>query len=57
MIFSVRTDAYEDGGFKEKQEALEREQKWRLVEVSEPFSPLRYEDPELKAQVFGYQVH
>ncbi len=26
-----------------------------MVEVSEPFSPLRYEDPELKAQVFAYQ--
>ena len=57
MIFSVRTDVYEEGGFKEKQEALEREGRWQLVEVSEPFSPLRYEDPELKAQVFSYQVH
>jgi predicted TPR repeat methyltransferase len=57
MIFSVRTDVYEDSGFKEKQEALEREGRWQLVEVSEPFSPLRYEDPELKAQVFAYQVH
>ena len=57
MIFSVRTDVYEEGGFKEKQEALEREGRWQLVEVSEPFSPLRYEDPELKAQVFAYQVH
>jgi predicted TPR repeat methyltransferase len=57
MIFSVRTDVYEEGGFKDKQEALEREGRWQLVEVSEPFSPLRYEDPELKAQVFAYQVH
>ena len=57
MIVSIRTDVYEEGGFKEKQEALEREGRWQLVEVSEPFSPLRYEDPELKAQVFAYQVH
>ena len=57
VIFSVRTDVYEEGGFKDKQEALEREGRWQLVEVSEPFSPLRYEDPELKAQVFAYQVH
>jgi len=27
------------------------------VQVSESFSPLRYEDPELKAQIFAYQVH
>jgi predicted TPR repeat methyltransferase len=57
MIFSVRTDVYEEGGFKDKQEALEREGRWQLVQVSEPFSPLRYEDPELKAQIFAYQVH
>jgi predicted TPR repeat methyltransferase len=57
MIFSVRTGVYKEGGFKYKQEALEREGRWHLVEVSEPFASLRYEDPELKAQVFAYQVH
>jgi predicted TPR repeat methyltransferase len=56
IIFSVRTDVYLDEGFKEKQEALEREGRWQLVEVTEPFSHLRYEDPELKVQVFAYQV-
>jgi predicted TPR repeat methyltransferase len=56
MIFSVRTDVYEEGGFKEKQEALEREGRWQLLEMSEPFSQLRYEDPELKVRVFAYQV-
>jgi SAM-dependent methyltransferase len=56
MIFSVRTDVYEDGGFKAKQEALERGNRWRLLEVTEPFAHLRYEDPELKVQVFAYQV-
>jgi hypothetical protein len=30
---------------------------WQLVEMSEPFASLRYEDPELQAQVFAYQVH
>ena len=56
MIFSVRTDVYEEGGFKEKQEALEREGRWQFLEMSEPFSQLRYEDPELKVRVFAYQV-
>ena len=56
MIFSVRTDVYEDGGFKGKQEALEKEGRWQLLEVTEPFSHLRYEDPELKVQVFAYRV-
>jgi SAM-dependent methyltransferase len=56
VIFSVRTDVYEEGGFKDKQEALEGEGRWRLVEASEPFSHLRFEDPDLKVQVFAYQV-
>lgn len=56
VIFSVRTDVYLEGGFREKQEALEREGRWHLVEASEPFSHLRFEDPELKVQVFAYQV-
>ena len=56
VVFSVRTDVYEDGGFKEKQEALENEEKWQLVEMTEPFSHLRFEDPDLKVQVFAYRV-
>jgi predicted TPR repeat methyltransferase len=56
MIFSVRTDVYVEGGFKDKQEALEAEGRWQLVEASEPFSHLRFEDPDLKVQVFTYWV-
>jgi SAM-dependent methyltransferase len=56
VIFSVRTDVYLEGGFKEKQEALEREHGWRLVEMTESFAHLRFEDPELKVRVFAYQV-
>ena len=56
VIFSVRTDVYEDGGFKDKQEALEREEKWQLLEMSDPFAHLRFEDPDLKVRVFAYQV-
>ena len=56
IIFSVRTDVYLDGGFKDKQEALEREGKWQLLETTEPFSHLRFEDPNLKVQIFAYRV-
>ena len=56
MIFSVRTDVYEDSGFKDKQEALEREGRWQLLEVTDPFAHLRFEDPNLKVQVFAYRV-
>ena len=56
MILSVRTDVYLEGGCKEKQEALEREERWQLGDVSDPFAHLRFEDPDLKIQVFAYRV-
>jgi len=56
LIFSVRTDVYLDGGFKEKQEALEREERWQLVEMTKPYAHLRFEDPDLKVRVFAYRV-
>ena len=56
-IFGVRTDVYLEGGFKEKQDALEKEGRWQLLEVTDPFSHLRFEDPELKVRVFAYRVH
>jgi SAM-dependent methyltransferase len=55
-IFGVRTDVYLEGGFKEKQDALEKEQKWQLVEATGPFSHLRFEDPNLEIQHFAYRV-
>ena len=56
IVFSVRTDVYEGGGFREKQEALEREERWRLLETTEPFAHLRFENPDLKVRVFVYRV-
>ena len=56
-VFGVRTDVYLEGGFKEKQDALEKEGRWQLLEVTDPFSHLRFEDPELKVRVFAYRVH
>ncbi len=56
MILSVRTDVYLEGGFKEKQEALEREERWQLIDVSAPFAHLRFENPDLKVQIFAYRV-
>ena len=56
-VFGVRTDVYLEGGFKEKQDALEKESRWQLLEATDPFSHLRFEDPELKVRVFAYRVH
>ena len=56
VIFSVRTDVYGDGTFREEQERLERQRRWELREASQPFAHLRLEHPELKVQVFAYGV-
>ncbi len=56
VIFSVRTDVYADGTFRQQQEQLERERRWQLRQASEPFAHLRLEHPELKVQVFTYRI-
>jgi SAM-dependent methyltransferase len=56
IVFSLRPDVYRDSGFKEKQDALVAEGKWKLVEVSEEFQPLPKGEPEVYHQVWVYQV-
>ena len=56
VVFSLRPDLYEDGGFKETQSALESQGKWGLVEVSEKFQPLPKGEPEMFHQVWVYRV-
>ncbi len=56
IVFSLRTDTYQENGFKEKQEALESAGQWKLVEVTEPYQPLPKGEPEVLHQVWVYQV-
>jgi len=56
IVFSLRPDVYRDSGFKEKQDTLESEGKWKLVEVSEEFQPLPKGEPDVYHQVWVYQV-
>ena len=56
IVFSLRPDVYRDSGFKEKQDNLESEGKWKLVEVSEEFQPLPKGEPDVYHQVWVYQV-
>ena len=56
IVFSLRPDVYKDSGFKEKQDALEAEGKWQLVEVSEEFQPLPKGEPDVYHQAWVYQV-
>ncbi|MFC2004773.1 class I SAM-dependent DNA methyltransferase [Chloroflexota bacterium] len=56
FVFSLRPDVYRDKGFKEKQDALVSEGKWRLAEVSEEFQPLPKGEPDVYHQVWVYQI-
>lgn len=56
IVFSLRTDVYEEGGFKEKQAALDNSGKWKLAEVTEQFQPMPKGEPDVFHQVWVYQV-
>jgi len=57
IVFSLRPDVYRDNGFKEKQDSLEADGKWRLVEVSQEFQPLPWGEPDICHQVWVNQVN
>jgi len=56
IIFSLRPDVYRDSGFKEKQDELVAAGNWELIEVSKEFQPLPKGEPDVKHQVWVYQV-
>ena len=56
IVLSLRPDVYRDSGFKQKQDSLEAEGKWKLAEVSEEFQPLPKGEPEVYHQVWVYRV-
>jgi predicted TPR repeat methyltransferase len=57
IIFSIRIDLYLNEGFKDKQDALEREKRWQLAEVSEAFRSLPFlREPQVESRVFVYEV-
>jgi len=53
IIFSVRADAE---GFRERQDALENNGKWKLVEETPPFVSLPLGEPDIRHKVFVYKV-
>ena len=56
IVFSLRPDVYRDSGFKQKQEDLETTGDWKLIEVSKEFHPLPKGEPDVKHQIWVYQV-
>ena len=56
IVFSLRTDLYEEGGFKEYQAGLEEAGKWELADLSETFHPLPKGEPEVVHRIWAYRV-
>lgn len=56
IVFSIGITRYRRDGFKEKQESLEQERKWRLVERTEPLPCPPGYDASALCYVFVYQV-
>ena len=56
IVFSLRTELYDEGGFRETLADLEAAGRWCLVERSEPYQPLRKGEPELVHRIWVYWV-
>ncbi len=56
IIYTLRSDIYENNGFKQKQSFLEFENKWMLIEVSEKIQMLSKEKSVIFYQVWVYKV-
>ena len=56
IVFTIRTDVYLNNGFKDKQEEMESQNLWEVVDVSDEFHPLPTGEPEVLHQVWVYRV-
>jgi SAM-dependent methyltransferase len=56
FIFSIRDDVYQQKGYREVQETLEQEGKWRRVASSPVFQPYQTAKPEVRSRVFVYRI-
>ncbi len=56
IVFSLRVDLYEEGGFKEYQAGLEDAGKWKLADLSEPYYPLPKGEPDVVHRIWAYEV-
>ena len=56
IIYTLRPDLYEEGGFKEKHAELRSAGKWKLAEVGEPTRILPKGEPDVFHQVWVFDV-
>ena len=56
LVFSIRNDIYENRGFRERQEQLELDKRWKLRDCSDPFRSFTIKEPDIFARVFVYEA-
>jgi SAM-dependent methyltransferase len=56
IVFSLRSDVYQEGGFKEKMSELQSVGKWKLADATDEFQPLPKGEPEVFHQIWAYQI-
>ncbi len=56
IVYTLRPDLHEEGGFKEKHAELEAAGKWKLAEVGEPTQILPQGEPDVFHQVWVFEV-
>lgn len=56
VIFTVRDELHEGGGFRERQEGLAAQGLWRLVEASAPCRAFVVAEPDVLVRFFVYRV-
>lgn len=56
LVYTLRPDWYEPGGFREKHIVLEASSKWEFLERTEPFVPMPKKEPDVLFEVWVFQV-
>jgi SAM-dependent methyltransferase len=56
ILFSLRVDIYESGGFQRQQTGMEDSGVWELAEMTEEYQPLPKGEPEVWHRIWAYRV-
>lgn len=56
IVFTMRIDVYENNGFKQAQEALEKKKAWKKTWKSPPFTALTDEGENIECNTWVYQI-
>ena len=56
IVFSLRVDIYESGGFQRQQTGMEDSGVWELAEMTEEYQPLPKGEPEVWHRIWAYRV-